>query len=163
MKTTPATAPLSHANRALFGARPALSVRLQLALEEQQRLDRAARIKQLREESPYTQEAIADLVGVKIRSYQKWEEGGGIEWDNLEKLADIHKVSVQWIHRGEEKATPDVLGNLSSVPPELAAQLDRIEKEVLGLRTDLARLAQDVHARTSPTRKQRPPKPAAGK
>lgn len=33
-----------------------------MALDEQQRLDRAERIRQLREESPYTQAALADLL-----------------------------------------------------------------------------------------------------
>lgn len=110
-------------------ANVAHSLRLQVALDEAARAGRADRIKRLREESAYTQPALAEAVGVTLRAYQRWEEGGGIEWEHLEKLAEIHGVSVQWLHRGEERATPDVLGALSS--SELLAELRSLRAELL--------------------------------
>lgn len=96
------------ANSALSAPRPALTLRLRVALDELQRAQRAERIKQLREESPYTQEALSDKLGITVRAYQAWEEGGGIKWENLENLAEIHSVDIQWIHRGQERGpTPD--------------------------------------------------------
>jgi len=95
-----------------------------MALEEQQRSERAGRIKKLREESPFTQEAVADRVGVKLRTYQKWEEGGGITWVHLESLASLHDVEVQWIHRGEQR---------TSDPVELRELLDRVLDEQANL------------------------------
>lgn len=89
-------------------ARTGRTLRLQVALDEAAKAERAGRIRQLREESPYTQPALADKVGVTLRAYQRWEEGGGIEWEHLEKLAEIHDVDVQWIHRGREQGpAPD--------------------------------------------------------
>jgi transcriptional regulator with XRE-family HTH domain len=76
------------------------------------------RIAELRERAHLTQEAAADKAGVTLRAYQKWEAGGGIQYANLQKLADVFSVPVDRI-TGEE-ATPD--------PFQTASQLDRIEK-----------------------------------
>lgn len=106
-----------------------------MALDEAQRLARGERIKQLREESAFTQPALAEKVGVTLRAYQRWEEGGGIEWDHLEKLAEIHGVDVQWIHRGKEKGpTPDPFASDS---PEIADALRALQSEVAQIRTKL--------------------------
>jgi len=108
-----------------------------MALDEQQQLERAARIKQLREESPYTQAALADLVGVTPRAYQRWEEGGGIEWDHLEKLAEVHGVDVMWIHRGTGRG-PSPLETFSepASTADLDERLEWIESALQALLSD---------------------------
>lgn len=149
-------APRKAANTALPGARPALTFRWQVALDEKQRLERAARIRQLREESPYTQEAVAERVGVKLRSYQKWEEGGGIEWEHLEALADLHRVDVQWIHRGRERGpAPELFKN---------PQLDRIEERLKRIEAALAAdsALQESDPAPHSSGKARDPEEAAG-
>jgi transcriptional regulator with XRE-family HTH domain len=101
------------ANRALKEPRSVATLRLRMALDAKQRAERAQRIKQLRGESPYTQAAIADRVGVTPRAYQRWEEGGGIEWEHLERLAEIHDAEVLWIHRGEGRG-PSRISSIES-------------------------------------------------
>jgi hypothetical protein len=81
----------------------------------------ASRIKALR--GPRPQPLIAAEVGVTLRAYQSWEAGGGIAWPNLQRLAEIHGVSTNWLEHGDEK------------PHAARSQLDRIEHkldEVLG-------------------------------
>jgi transcriptional regulator with XRE-family HTH domain len=64
------------------------------------------------------QPQIAERVGVTLRAYQEWEAGGGIAWPNLEKLADIHGVSTDWLEHGDEQPVP------------APSQLDRIERKL---------------------------------
>lgn len=131
---------------ALKRSRSALTFRHQMALDEQQRIERAERIKQLREESPYTQAALAERIGVSPRAYQRWEEGGGIEWDHLERLAEIHGVDVMWIHRGVGRGpTPDLLSAPVS-RSELDERLEWIERALVAL---LAERGLDLDAPTS--------------
>lgn len=106
-----------------------------MATQQQGRIERGQRIRTLREESPHTQQSLADQIPVTLRAYQRWEEGGGIEWDHLEKLAEIHEVDVRWIHRGEEPpATPDLLAT--------GARLDSLERQV----AELALMVSEVLA-----------------
>lgn len=113
-----------------------------MALDVAQRIARGERIKQLREESPYTQPVLAEKVGVTLRAYQRWEEGGGIEWDHLEKLAEIYGVDVQWIHRGEERGpAPDPFATDS------AKVVEELRREVRALRHEL--LAEIAKVRTT--------------
>lgn len=144
------------ANAALSASRSALTFRMQVALDEQQQLARAARIKQLREESPYTQAALADLVGVTPRAYQRWEEGGGIEWEHLERLAEVHGVDVIWIHRGTSRGpTPDPFVPTTSEVPALArieAKLARIEDRQTRLLAAVGKLQAAQQSRPSPRR-----------
>lgn len=141
-------------------AKVAHSLRLQVALDEAARAGRADRIKRLREESAYTQPALAEEVGVTLRAYQRWEEGGGIEWEHLERLAELHGVSVQWLHRGEEHTTPDVFSVLGG-SSDLRAQLDRIEQRQVELQTALAEIAVALERSKAPARPRRPSKRAS--
>jgi transcriptional regulator with XRE-family HTH domain len=128
------------ANRALKEPRSVATLRLRMALDAKQRAERAQRIKQLREESPYTQAAIADRVGVTPRAYQRWEEGGGIEWEHLERLAEIHDAEVLWIHRGEGRGpTPDLVEELSGDD-----RFSRLEEQLAELRADVAELGVEL-------------------
>jgi len=86
-----------------------------MATESKQE-DVAARIRALRGTRPQPQ--IADEVGVTLRAYQEWEAGGGIAWPNLRKLADVHRVSTNWLEHGDEQ------------PERAHSQLDRVEQKL---------------------------------
>lgn len=138
-------AQLKAANTALKRSSASLTFRHQMALEEHQRVERAQRIKQLREESPYTQAALADKVGVTPRAYQRWEEGGGIEWEHLEKLAEIHDVDVMWIHKAAGRGpTPDPFATESGEESELAEQIGELQSETAELRSELSEVRSDL-------------------
>ena len=59
----------------------------------------AERIKQLRKEANLTQEELADMLGLKKVSIQKYENGGvtNIKSETLEKLGKIFNVSPSYI------------------------------------------------------------------
>jgi hypothetical protein len=78
--------------------------------------DLASRIRALR--GPRPQPQIAAEVGVTLRAYQGWEAGGGIAWPNLRKLAEVHRVSTNWLEHGDEH------------PEHAHSQLDRIEQKI---------------------------------
>jgi len=59
--------------------------------------ERGRRIAALRERHHLTQPAAAEAVGVALRTYQLWEAGHGINWGNLERLADTYGTSVELI------------------------------------------------------------------
>ena len=114
------------ANRAFTNPGYGRSVR-ELLMEHQQRLEIAARIRDLRERSPFRQQDVADRVGVELRTYQKWEQKG-TGWENLEKLAEVYGTTAEAIWKGE---TPDLTATFNgSVPQELQAQLDSIEAKL---------------------------------
>ena len=84
-----------------------------MARELQQQAEVGQRIRDLR--GPRPQPAVADAAGVTLRAYQRWEAGGGIAWENLQKLAKVFGVSENYLLYGlEEPAGPQT-------------QLDRIE------------------------------------
>lgn len=119
------------ANWAFRSSRTARTFRLTQLMEEAERLAIGERIKQLREQSPYTQPAMADLMGLTLRGYQKLEEKGTTIWDHAKTLAKIHDVDVQWIWTGREGgASADLADDIA----EIKAWMERIEKvlETLG-------------------------------
>ena len=83
------------------------------------------RIAQLRERAHLTQEAAADKAGVTLRAYQKWEAGGGIQYANLQKLAEVLQVPVDQITG--EPSTPDLSLPNGPVNEEVRARLANIE------------------------------------
>jgi transcriptional regulator with XRE-family HTH domain len=97
------------------------------ALDAERKARIARRLRELRDESPYTQEAIARKLHMSLRAYQKIEATGGTRYPNLEALADIYEVPVEslWEDPDEPQA-----------PADVGERLDRIEKtlgEVLAL------------------------------
>lgn len=84
-----------------------------------------ARIRELRERSPWKQHHMAEKIGVGLRMWQRIEQRGTTEWERVEQIAEIHDVDPHWIWSGEEKpATPDLMRQLNGSSSE---QLDRIE------------------------------------
>lgn len=115
------------------GTRNAATFALQMAMDTQRQLEMAGRIRECR--GPRPQPVIADEVGVRLRTYQHWEEGHGISWPNLQKLAEFFAVSENWLLYGADEAQGPV------------SQLDRIEKKIdellaLGLERELEDAAQ---------------------
>jgi transcriptional regulator with XRE-family HTH domain len=120
-------------------SRTASTFRLELLMEEAQRLEIAARITALRERSPWGQPQIAQKLGIGLRAYQKVERVGTTHFDRCEEIAAIHQEWTQrdpqwahadagWIWDGRARGdTPDLLGVLDQGP---AGQLDRIEAKL---------------------------------
>jgi transcriptional regulator with XRE-family HTH domain len=87
-----------------------------MARQRERQLEVAARIRELRGARP--QPVVAEAIDVRLRTYQHWEHGDGISWENLQKLAAYFGVSENYLLYGEEQAHG----------PE--GQLDRIEAKV---------------------------------
>lgn len=86
--------------------------------------ERGERLQELRRgKGNPPQPLVAAAVGVSLRTYQSWEAGGGIRFDNREALAKYFGVSISYIVGGE---TPDVIGSLNGE----RTQLDRIEEKL---------------------------------
>lgn len=95
-------------------------------MDEARKLEIGERIRRLREESPYKQQAVADKLGIGLRAYQKLEEVGTTRWERCEELAEIFEVDPYWIWTGHEKgAAPDIMGTLNGDD-----RLGRIEKKL---------------------------------
>lgn len=132
------------------GPRNAATFALQMARERQRQLEMANRIKELRGAKP--QPVVADEVGVRLRTYQHWEAGDGIAWENLQRLAKLFGVSENYLLYGLDEP----------IGPE--SQLDRIEKQGAASAAALADLSQRLQAieqQLRAERKRRNP-PAAG-
>jgi transcriptional regulator with XRE-family HTH domain len=135
------------------------TVRVRWLMEEQHRLEIGERIRELRENSAETNRSIADAVGVGERSVASWMAGGGITYDNAQKVAEVFGVDVDYIWRGRtgaELETPDVMGALSpnaevvGALRELERQQSQMAKKLdrlLAVQTEL--LAEVAKARTT--------------
>lgn len=104
-------------------------------MDAQRKIEIGQRIKELREASPYPQPVIARAVGVSLRAYQKWEAGGGISYDNAERLANFHGVEVDWILKGNTTDAANLEGVSPADQPNILEQLLR---EVLSRLDELA-------------------------
>lgn len=66
-------------------------------------MDMAERLQELRKKANYSQEQIADMLGISRQAVSKWESGQGKpEIDNIIKLTDIYDVSSDYILLGKE-------------------------------------------------------------
>lgn len=63
--------------------------------------DRGKRIKELREQMGLKQEELADMISMGRTSVVNYEAGGGLKFPIAQKLADIFKVSTDYIFNGE--------------------------------------------------------------
>lgn len=96
------TTPEKFVSRPSRRTRTQSTFRLNLLMEEQQRLEIAGRITQLRERSPWGQPQIAEKLGIGLRAYQKVEAVGTTHYERCEALAEIHK---QWTSRAARSRT----------------------------------------------------------
>lgn len=67
-------------------------------------VDIAERLQELRKKSGYSQEQVAEKLGLSRQAISKWESGQGKpEIDNIVKLTEIYNVSADYILLGTEK------------------------------------------------------------
>ena len=68
-------------------------------------MDLAERLQALRKKAGYSQEQLADLLGISRQAVSKWEASQGKpEIDNIIKLTEIYHVSADYILLGTESA-----------------------------------------------------------
>jgi len=114
-------------------------------MDEAQKLEIGARIRQLRERSPYKQQAVADKLGIGLRAYQKLEEVGTTRYERCEELADIFEVEPMWIWEGRERgSTPDLFAPFGGSEP--SARLSQIESALADVQEQLAWLVAQQKA-----------------
>lgn len=94
------------------------------------------RIRELRKLARMSQEAIAREVGVTMRGYQAWERGESeIRFENLTRLADVLKVTPDFIEYGRPRArgeTPDMAKTLD-IGAEILKRLGEVQTQVENL------------------------------
>lgn len=73
-------------------------------------MDIAKRLQELRKKAGYSQEQVADMLGISRQAISKWESGQGKpEIDNIIKITEIYHVSTDYILLGvENKMTTPV-------------------------------------------------------
>ena len=63
----------------------------------------AERLQELRKKAGYSQEQVAEMLGISRQAISKWESGqGNPEIDNVIKLTEIYHVSADYILLGQE-------------------------------------------------------------
>ena len=106
----------------------ARNVALEMALQQR---SVGRRIAQLRMERHLTQEAAADKAGVTLRAYQKWEAGGGIQYSNLQKLAEVFSVPVEQITGDVPTPNPFQIGeHFDGIADEFHARVDAVQQQL---------------------------------
>ena len=69
-------------------------------------MDISERLQELRKREGYSQEQVAEMLGLSRQAISKWESGPGKrEIDNLIKLTEIYHVSADYILLGSEEVT----------------------------------------------------------
>lgn len=67
----------------------------------------AERLQDLRKKAGYSQEQVAEQLGLSRQAVSKWESGQGKpEIDNIVKLMELYGVSADYILLGIENSTP---------------------------------------------------------
>lgn len=70
-------------------------------------MDIAERLQDLRKKAGYSQEQVAEQLGLSRQAVSKWEGGQGKpEIDNIVKLMELYGVSADYILLGIENRTP---------------------------------------------------------
>lgn len=96
-------------------------------------------IKHLRRERHLGQQAVADAVGVRLRTVQLWEASHGIKWPNAEALGSFLEIDPEnLVERDGED--------------ELDARLERIERSLALLEQGLAQLLTAITPQTEGVR-----------
>lgn len=85
------------------------------------------RLQQLRKDSNYSQEQLADMLGVSRQAISKWESGqANPDLNNIIKLTQIYNVSADYILMGKEtvkeptKSEPPIKGHSPAVNKTLS-------------------------------------------
>ena len=81
------------------------------------RVNTAARIRQIREDAGLTQEAFAELIGISLSGYKKIESGENqISLNNLRELARALQVSTDYILLGKKEEYGTVWDQIINYP-----------------------------------------------
>ena len=88
-------------------------------------MDISERLQELRKKEGYSQEQVAEMLGLSRQAISKWESGQGKpEIDNIIKLTEIYHVSADYILLGTEKV---------SVPVPEKTELSHEYKKAIGI------------------------------
>lgn len=116
-------------------------------MEEAARREMGARIRELREQSPYKQQHMADRLSIGLRMYQRIEQRGTTEWERVEQLATIHGADPHWIWSGKEKpATPSLNGESGRLA-RIEEALERVEARQVEALSIVSSIRHDQQAR----------------
>ena len=100
-------------------------VNCSIFLSEVMNMSIAERLQELRKQSGYSQEQVAEMLGLSRQAISKWESGQGKpEIDNIVKLTEIYNVSADYILLGTEKV---------SVPAPEKKELSHEYKKAIGI------------------------------
>lgn len=78
-------------------------------------MDIAKRLQELRKKAGYSQEQLAEMLGISRQAISKWESGqGNPDLDNLTKLTEIYAVSADYLLLGRQ---PDAAAPVSEKKP----------------------------------------------
>lgn len=98
-------------------------------MKERLRQGLGRRLRKLRKKADFTQQKVADSVGVELTSYQRWEYGKSLPTEeHLEDLIDFFDTSYEYLVTGQDKDHP--LGPIydSGGPSDpLSALMERVE------------------------------------
>ena len=80
-----------------------------ISLLEVMNMDIAERLQDLRKKAGYSQEQVAEMLGISRQAVSKWESGQGKpDIENIIKLTEVYSVSADYILLGTEKASVTV-------------------------------------------------------
>lgn len=69
-------------------------------MHEDLRREICARIRQARKKGGFTQQEMADLLGLTLRGYQNYE-GARVPWDRIGDIARLTGTTEEWLLRGD--------------------------------------------------------------
>ena len=88
-------------------------------------MDISERLQELRKKEGYSQEQVAEMLGLSRQAISKWESGQGKpEIDNIIKLTEIYHVSADYIKKKKKKV---------SVPVPEKKELSHEYKKAIGI------------------------------
>lgn len=97
--------------------------------EHNENMNLNERLQYLRKKAGYSQEQLAELLGISRQAISKWESGqGNPDIDNIVKLTKIYQVSADYILLGREDKTntqtePTPLPPKNELSPEMRKAL----------------------------------------
>jgi transcriptional regulator with XRE-family HTH domain len=93
------------------------------------------RLRELREENKWSQQELADKIGLSQSAITDWERGArSPNLAKTEKLADIFGVTVDYLlGRANKKGIAYTLDEIKKLHPDLAAPLEKVKKKMGGL------------------------------
>ena len=87
-------------------------------------MDIAERLQDLRKKAGYSQEQVAEQLGLSRQAVSKWESGQGKpDLDNLVRLTEIYNTSADYILLGTEKNMGTSVPEKSGLSPEVRKML----------------------------------------